>query len=89
MVTSVRRFFIMPQHWAGMSRKQQDDAVLAMLAGCSPKTCTTTNGQLTVVKPTSSKKPGQRKRGIAERSRTPKKAKRSLAFSEGLSEESD
>ena len=64
------RFFISQQVWAGLSANEKDAAIAGMIAGRLKKSCTSNDGNITVVKPTGSKKPGQRKRGRAERTKT-------------------
>ena len=65
------KFFIPPHQWAGMTIFEKDAAFETLICGRSRKTCTSTDGKKVVTKPTGSRKPGQRRRGKAERSRTP------------------
>ena len=70
------KFYVEPQAWAGMSAQAKKEAVNAMLKGKNQKLCTATDGKLTVVKPSGSKKPGQRTRPRANRTASTPKRKR-------------
>ena len=59
-----------------LNAQDKKEAVNAMLKGKNQKLCTATDGKLTVVKPSGSKKPGQRTRPRANRTESTPKRKR-------------